>query len=90
MKQGKCLTYQALRLFYVLISACLISGCGSDQSPFESKEDVKAHNRIEASFEVFENGEEVATEAHEDGLEDGPDSTSRGASQSLKTSTVFL
>ena len=78
MKQGKCLTYQALRLFYALISACLISGCGSDQSPFESKEDVKAHNRIEASFEVFENREEVVTEAPEDGLEDGLDSTSRG------------
>ena len=79
MKQGKCLTYQALRPFCFLILAVFIGGCGSDQSSFESKEVVKANDRIEESFEVFENSElEVDDEVPEDGADEGNDLTSRG------------
>ena len=78
MKQGKCLTYQALHLFSYLIFSCLIGGCGSDKTPFDSKEAVKANDRIENSFEVFEASAGEADDVSEDGLEEGTDLTSGG------------
>ena len=78
VKQGKSSIYQALRLFCLFILAGLMGGCGSSESPFQSKEAVKANDKIEESFEVFENSEEVSAEGPGEDSEESTDLVSSG------------
>ena len=75
VKQGRWSTIQALRLLILTLVMTGLWGCGSSESPFGSKEVVKAKDDIDKSFKVFENSEEQPREepGNGPGVISGPD-----------------